>query len=140
MPIGIWLSTLLPTHVEHAMSVEELPSPMLLAGSVLFCMLCEDFTFYFSHRLLHTRFLYRHFHKMHHRFTVTVGIAAEYAHPFEHVFGIMLPTAIGPLILGRNIHILTVFAWYAVRTGESLDGHCGYDFSFSPYRLIPFSS
>ena len=26
-----------------------------------------------------------------------------------------------------------------VRVGETLDGHCGYDFSFSPYRLIPLS-
>lgn len=23
--------------------------------------------------------------------------------------------------------------------GESIDGHCGYDFSWSPYRLLPFS-
>jgi sterol desaturase/sphingolipid hydroxylase (fatty acid hydroxylase superfamily) len=51
----------------------------------------------------------------------------------------MIPTAIGPAILGPKMHLIAVFAWYTVRVGESLDGHCGYDFSFSPYRLIPMS-
>ena len=51
----------------------------------------------------------------------------------------MIPTAIGPAILGSKMHLIAVFAWYAVRVGESLDGHCGYEFSFSPYRLIPMS-
>jgi methylsterol monooxygenase/4-alpha-methyl-delta7-sterol-4alpha-methyl oxidase len=68
-----------------------------------------------------------------------VSIAAEFSHPLEFIFANLIPTAIGPALLGANMHLVTVFAWYAVRVGETLDGHCGYDFSFSPYRLIPFS-
>jgi len=102
-------------------------------------MFCEDFVFYWSHRTLHHPTLYPYIHKMHHTYNTTVGIAAEYAHPVEFVLGNMLPTAVGPLILGPNIHVLTIFAWYTVRFGETLDGHCGYEFSWSPYRLIPFS-
>ena len=102
-------------------------------------MLCEDFTFYWSHRMLHTPFMYKHVHKWHHKFTTTVGLAAEYAHPIEFMLGNMMPTAMGPTILGPNMHLVSLIAWYIVRVGESLDGHCGYDFSFSPYRLIPFS-
>jgi methylsterol monooxygenase/4-alpha-methyl-delta7-sterol-4alpha-methyl oxidase len=70
---------------------------------------------------------------------VTIGIASEYAHPVEYALGNLLPLSVGPLLLGPKMHILTLFAWYAVRTGETLDGHCGYEFSWSPYRLVPFS-
>ena len=102
-------------------------------------MFCEDVAFYFSHRFLHLPLVYPYIHKIHHTYTTTVSLAAEYCHPLEFALGNMLPTAVGPALLGPNAHALTVFAWYMVRTGETLDGHCGYDFSFSPYRLIPFS-
>jgi len=124
---------------EHTRAIEDLPDPVTLAGSIFFFMLCEDFTFYWCHRTLHWKVIYPYIHKMHHSHITTVGIAAEYAHPIEFVFGNMLPTSVGPLILGPNAHMLTIFAWYAVRFGETLDGHCGYEFSWSPYRLIPFS-
>lgn len=124
---------------EHTMAYEDLPSPMTLAMSVFFCMLCEDATFYWSHRFLHLPFIYPYIHKMHHTFNQTVSIAAEYTHPIEFALGNLIPNAVGPAILGPQMHIVTVFAWYLVRVGETLDGHCGYDFSFSPYRLIPLS-
>lgn len=68
-----------------------------------------------------------------------MSIATEYCHPIEFALGNLLPSAIGPLILGPKMHVVTVFCWYMVIVGESIDGHCGYDFSFSPYRLIPLS-
>lgn len=126
-------------HTEHTMAVDQLPTPATLALTIAFCMMCEDATFYWSHRMLHHPRLYPWIHKMHHTFNQTVSIAAEYSHPLEFLFGNLLPTAIGPAILGSNMHVVTVFAWYMVRVGETLDGHCGYDFSFSPYRLIPMS-
>lgn len=108
--------------------------------SVTFCMVCEDAIFYVSHRLLHTKSLYPYIHKIHHTHRITVGIAAEYAHPIEFVLGNMIPFASGPLILGKNIHLYTVMVWGVLRMGETLDGHSGYEFSWSPYRLIPFST
>lgn len=128
-----------PAYKEHNLSINGLPTPLHLALSVFFCMLCEDFTFYWMHRLLHHPRLYAHIHKMHHTYNQTVSISAEYSHPLEFVLANLLPTAIGPMILGPKMHLVTVFAWYAVRVGETLDGHCGYEFSFSPYRLIPMS-
>lgn len=128
-----------PAFKEHDIDAENVPTTLTLAGSLMFCMLCEDATFYFSHRFLHLRWVYPYIHKMHHEYSQTVGIASQYTHPVEFVLGNVIPTAVGPLILGPHMHLLTVFAWYALRIGESLDGHCGYEFSFSPYRLIPFS-
>jgi len=29
--------------------------------------------------------------------------------------------------------------WNIIRITETLDGHCGYEFSWSPFRLLPFS-
>lgn len=52
----------------------------------------------------------------------------------------MVPTVLGPAILGTRCHTATSYAWYLIRYLENLDGHCGYDFSWSPFRLIPFSS
>ena len=124
---------------QHSTAVEDLPSATTLALTITFCMIVEDFTFYWMHRFLHLRQIYPYIHKMHHAHACTVGIAAEYAHPVEFVLGNMLPTSAGPWLLGGNVHLLTVFAWYMIRFGETLDGHCGYEFSWSPYRLIPFS-
>jgi sterol desaturase/sphingolipid hydroxylase (fatty acid hydroxylase superfamily) len=77
---------------------------------------------------------------MHHEYAHTVGIASQYTHPVEYLLGNVLPTAMGTLILGPRMHLVSVFGWYALRIGESIDGHSGYEFSFSPYRLIPFSA
>lgn len=121
------------------MATEDLPDSLTLALTITLFMLMEDFCFYWTHRLLHWRVIYPYIHKMHHTHGTTVGIAAEYAHPVEFVLGNMLPTSVGPALLGPNVHMLTVFAWYMIRFGETLDGHCGYEFSWSPFRLIPFS-
>ena len=40
--------------------------------------------FYFAHRLFHSKALYR-FHKQHHMYRGTVGVAAEHAHPLEQI-------------------------------------------------------
>ena len=46
------------------------------------------------------------------------------------------------------MHLATATLWYKnsynnirlfMRTLETIDGHSGYEFSWSPYRLLPFS-
>jgi sterol desaturase/sphingolipid hydroxylase (fatty acid hydroxylase superfamily) len=63
-------------------------------------MVVEDFTFYWSHRLLHTPFLYKNFHKIHHEYNTSVSIASVYAHPIEYTLGNIMPCSYGFLILG----------------------------------------
>ena len=122
----------------HAEAIEAIPSPVQLLVQLLFCMICDDFCFYWLHRLVHLPVLYR-FHKMHHEHADSISITAEYAHPFEFLLGGLLPPAIGPAILGHRMHLVSVFAWYLVRVGEAIDQHSGYEFPFSPYRLLPMS-
>ena len=140
MPVAVFL---ILDHLQllepHSLAIEDLPDAATLALTITFFMIMEDFTFYWAHRFLHWRVIYPYIHKMHHTYSTTVGIAAEYAHPVEFLLGNMLPSSAGAIILGPNVHLLTVLAWYVVRFGETLDGHCGYEFSWSPFRLIPFS-
>ena len=131
--------TYTPIFKPHEMTVEALPTTMTLMGTVFFCMICEDTAFYFIHRIMHHSSIYKYVHKMHHEYSTTTSIAAEYSHPLEYAFGVILPSAVGPAILGPQMHTFTVFAWVLLRTSEGLDGHCGYDFSWSPFRLLPFS-
>lgn len=103
-------------------------------------MLMEDLTFHFSHRLLHTKVLYGLIHKIHHQHKVSISVAAEYAHPLEFAIGNVGPALIPQIILGRRMHFATTWAWIMVRNFESIEGHSGYDFSWSPFRLVPFAA
>jgi sterol desaturase/sphingolipid hydroxylase (fatty acid hydroxylase superfamily) len=63
----------------------EVSGPIPSAGSIalqfLLFMVVNDTLFYWSHRLLHHRLIYKYIHKKHHTFKVNIGIAARYAHP-----------------------------------------------------------
>lgn len=126
--------------VKHPFDLESLPDSKTLAMTIMFCMVCEDFTFHFAHRLMHWKVIYPLFHKVHHQYITTVGIASEYSHPIDYIFSSVIPAGMGSLILGEHMHYTTLLLWTMVRLGETLDGHCGYEFSWSPYRLIPFST
>lgn len=141
LPVVIYIEgEVLGLQPEWSYSADEIASPIRLALTVLFCIMVEDLCFYFSHRLLHCKRFYSIIHKIHHEYKVSVGIAAEYAHPVEYILGNILPTVLGVKILRQNIHVTTAFVWFLIRAGETLDGHCGYQFSWSPFRLIPFST
>ena len=58
--------------------------PVVLWRSALQLMVIiqiDDFLYYWVHRMLHHRLLYKHFHKQHHEFKNSVPIAAEVSSP-----------------------------------------------------------
>lgn len=116
-----------------------LPSHLEIIWQIVFFMIMEDTCFYWSHRLLHWDRIYPYIHKQHHRYKNTISIASEYAHPIEFLFGNILCMNAGPILLGQKTHIITYTLWMLMRIGETCDGYCGYEFSWSPYRLLPFS-
>jgi len=120
-------------------SVEGLPDVTRFTLNIVFCMMCEDLGFHFTHRLLHWKVIYPYFHKLHHTYTTTVSIAAEYIHPVDFAFSVLVSGSIGAAILRGNMHFCTSLFWSLMRTFESVDGHSGYEFSWSPYRLLPLS-
>jgi len=118
---------------------ESFPSHSEIILHILFMMLVEDFCFYWSHRLLHHRKLYNIIHKVHHEYYNSVSIASLYAHPLEYLFSNLLPTSMGFMLLGNRVHLATFYIWLTIRIVETIDGHCGYEFSWSPFRLLPLS-
>lgn len=94
-------------------------------GWLIKLFICPSFL---AHQALHTRYLYKHIHKIHHKYSAPFGLAAEYAHPAE-VFILGAGTICGPLLycyFTRNLHLLTVFSWIVLRLFQAIDAHSGY--------------
>ena len=121
-------------------SLDKFPSSTEIVLQIAFCLAIEDFLFYWSHRLLHTKWLYSTVHKVHHENRISFGAASEYAHPVEYVIGNVVPFAMGPKLLGSSFHLVTMWMWMMFRVSLTIDGHSGYDFPWAPWRIIPFST
>jgi hypothetical protein len=81
-----------------------------------------------AHQALHTRYLYKHVHKIHHKYSAPFGLAAEYAHPMETAI-LGTGTIAGPLLycfFMRDVHVLTVYVWITLRLFQAIDAHSGY--------------
>ncbi|KAL4448686.1 hypothetical protein ABPG74_012775 [Tetrahymena malaccensis] len=120
-------------------SLESFPDHITIIKQITFMMVVEDFFFYWGHRALHTPYFYQLIHKTHHEYYNAISICAEYAHPIEFAVANVLTTSAGYLILGSSVHMSTFILWLGIRVFETIDGHCGYEFSWSPYRLLPLS-
>ena len=66
-----------------------LPSLYTIAAQLVACIFIQDTLFYWSHRALHTRWLFRKVHRKHHDFRHVRGLAAEYAHPVEQIVNLI---------------------------------------------------
>jgi len=112
-----------------------LPPLHVALGEMLAFILIADTGFYWSHRLLHHGAIYKYVHKQHHQFKVSIGLAAEYAHPIEQIISNQLPTIAGPLLLGSHMAVLWLWLW--LRVIETVDAHSGFDFPFTARKLLP---
>jgi sterol desaturase/sphingolipid hydroxylase (fatty acid hydroxylase superfamily) len=106
---------------------------------LLICIIAEDFMFYFGHRLLHSKYLYKYIHKVHHEHTVVFSLASEYCHPLEFLIANVVPYATGPFLLSGYIHCYTHMCWIVIRIFEGSVAHSGYDFPVSLSNLFPLT-
>jgi sterol desaturase/sphingolipid hydroxylase (fatty acid hydroxylase superfamily) len=104
-----------------------LPSGFTMAWQVFVAYLCYDCMFYFSHRALHSKARYVKYHKQHHQFTSSIGLASSHQHAVEGAIQLLnwyIPVGIAGWMNG-GIHISTVFAYNVFRWIETVDAHCG---------------
>ena len=103
----------------------------------------EDFCFYWTHRAAHFSSksfpLYQWIHKIHHSYHNPIVCSAVHAHPLEYMLTNHLPHFAGMFLLGSRLHLSTIIIFGRIRGFETLDGHSGYQFPWSPVRLLPFS-
>lgn len=91
-----------------------------LALSIIF----HDFYFYWTHRLMHHKKLFRHIHKVHHESVNPSPWAAYSFHPWEAIIQAMvLPT----LIFILPLHPLTIFIFLAYMIIRNVLGHLGFE-------------
>merc|ERR1719362_280183 len=116
---------------------ESAPTPFEIIWQLAIFLIGEDFWFYWIHRFLHWDKIYNYIHKVHHEHKVTVSYASEYAHPIEVIFGNLFPVNFGPMLLGNKTHLITLNLWIIIRILKTTEAHSGYEFTWSPIRLLP---
>ena len=107
-----------------------LPDGLTTLKHLALCILVEDCLFYWIHRSLHHKAVYKYVHKTHHEFKQNVAPAAEHFHPAEDVMNV-IPFITGPLVF--RLHLSTLLLWVVVRVHEIVDAHSGYGIPWSPW-------
>ncbi|TNV77248.1 hypothetical protein FGO68_gene3187 [Halteria grandinella] len=127
---------------EYSYKVEDLPSAWTFLWQTYVLVIIEDQIFTASHRLLHTPWFYKHIHKQHHTYTLSIGLCAEYSHPLEFFLGNILPLTIPATLINLTVgmHYWTMMWITAQRIASTTIGHSGYDFPFEPTELYPFKA
>ncbi len=111
-----------------------LPPWWLAALQLAFFFYLDDFLYYWSHRALHTPWLFKRIHGWHHRIITPWAITGNYMHPLElSLTGAV--AMVGPVLVGA--HVAVVWLWFAWRQWEAAEGHCGYDFPWAPSHVWP---
>lgn len=136
-PLLIWFAA--PLLMQRGLhGGPELPSLLTFAWQLAVAIVFNNIMFYWVHRALHHRSIYRFIHKQHHQFKTTIGIAAEHAHPVEQLLANAIPLVAGPLVV--NMHFVAWWAYLIIREYETIDAHSGYDFPWSPFAQLPGGS
>mmetsp|Transcript_17433 Transcript_17433/g.45281 ORF Transcript_17433/g.45281 Transcript_17433/m.45281 type:complete len:323 (+) Transcript_17433:303-1271(+) len=129
-PLALWY--LMPKVLEQGW-LQPLSAPLPgvtdVAWQLVAFLFINDTLFYWVHRTFHHKLLYKHFHKKHHEYYVSVSIAAEYCGIVEAILADATPLVAGPLLIGAKftpVHSWTWCLWLFLRIWQTADAHCGY--------------
>ncbi|XP_022619237.1 cholesterol 25-hydroxylase-like protein [Seriola dumerili] len=112
------------------------PAMLAVVKDVLACLLLFDTQYFFWHLLHHKVYwLYRFFHKEHHVYTATFSLTTEDTSVWE-MLSLSFFTTLNPVLL--DCHPLTEMLFFIANIYLSVEAHSGYEFPWSPHRLVPF--
>lgn len=90
---------------------------------ILISFLLMDCLFYVVHRLLHTNWLYKNIHKIHHEFKSPFVLVGQALHPIEHLLFALV--SVIPIYLTSH-HLFTQHIIMIMVMMNNIDAHCGY--------------
>ncbi|XP_008285020.1 cholesterol 25-hydroxylase-like protein [Stegastes partitus] len=132
---------LLPLSVLHwywkpVVSPPLAPDVLSVVKDVLACLLLFDMQYFLWHLLHHkVSWLYRSFHKEHHLITATFSLTTENTGVWE-MLSLSFFSTVNPALL--SCHPLTEMFFFITNIYLSVEAHSGYEFPWSPHRLVPF--
>lgn len=88
-------------------------------------ILCEEFMFYYSHRLLHTRLFWR-FHSLHHQLITSVSVGTMHSSIVENILCNFIPVAVSTYITNMSLEL--TLCWICMTTSSAVLSHCGFTF------------
>lgn len=103
-------------------------NPVYNIYSTIMILFTSGLLFYVFHLILHTSYLYKRIHKIHHEFIIPVSPSSLYAHPIEHILCNNLSFLIPYIYFGTTYTltiILIIFGSIMVTTS-----HVNHKFSF----------
>ena len=100
------------------------------------CLVFETL-FYWGHRWLHTPGMYA-YHKKHHQYYVPTTWAGHYGDFIDGLVSLPIPAIVPVLFL--NAHPVTLWSYSILQSFHSCYDHCGYNFPFNPFNLVPFGA
>ena len=110
-------------------ALNAMPGIITILFQLVIAYICTDCLFYWGHRLLHVGPLYRWIHKQHHKFYVSIGFAAEYAHPIELLLCNVVPVVFAPVVF--KYHYFVFCLWIAIAIMGTVSGHSGISSPFA---------
>ncbi len=100
-------------------------------GSLGIMVIIHDTYFYWTHRLLHTKWFFKKIHTVHHRSSNPTPLAAYSFHPLEALIQGLI---VFPFISILPVHIIAFLLFTSLVLVTNVIGHLGYEFFPRKFR------